>query len=104
LGAPARMSAAGSGTVKAWPGRSALTGFLLLLAAPLGLAGCAATARCPTPTRQLDRVREETVRTREAADQAEAEEAAWDARKDAAAERVRTIQARLDSLASERHR
>jgi hypothetical protein len=97
------MSAAGSGAAKAWPGRSVLTGFLLILTIPLGLAGCAGTVRCPTPTSQLDHARQETVRRREELEKAEAEEGAWDARKEAAAERVRAIQARLDSLASERH-
>jgi hypothetical protein len=40
---------------------------------------------------------------REEADRAEAEEEAWDARREAAAERARAIKARLDSLAAERH-
>ena len=40
---------------------------------------------------------------REEADRAAAEEDAWGARREAAAERVRTIKARLDSLASEHH-
>jgi len=70
----------------------------------LGLGGCGrATVRCPIPTSQLDRSRQETVRIREEADQAVAEEEAWAARKEAAAERVRVIKARLDSLASEHH-
>ena len=90
---------------KAWPDRRALTAFLLLLSAPLGLAGCGhATVPCPTPVGQLERVRQETVRMMEDTDKAVAEEEAWDARKTAAAERVEATRARLDSLASERHR
>jgi hypothetical protein len=70
----------------------------------LGLAGCGrATVRCPIPTSQLDRSRQETIRMREEADRASAEEEAWGARREAASERAKTIKARLDSLASEHH-
>ena len=98
------MPPARSGTVKAWPGRRALAAVMFLGATALGAPGCGgATVRCPTPTTQLDRLRDESERLREDADRAHTEEGAWDARKEAAAQRVSDIQARLDSLAAVRH-
>jgi ABC-type phosphate transport system auxiliary subunit len=77
---------------------------LLVGAAALGPSGCGqATVPCPTPTSQLDRLRSETERLRQDADRAQAEQGAWDARRQAAAQRVSGIQARLDSLAAVRH-
>lgn len=93
-----------SRTVKAWPGRRTLAAVVFLGAMALGAPGCGqATVPCPTPTTQLDRLRAETERRREDADRAHTEEGAWDARKEAAAQRVSDIQARLDSLAAVRH-
>lgn len=90
-------------TASAWPGRRTLT-VALLLGAALGASGCGqATVPCPTPTTQLDRLRAEAERAREDADRAQAEQGAWDARREAAAQRVTDIQARLDSLAAVRH-
>ena len=75
----------------------------LLVAIPLGLAGCGhATVPCPTPTVELDRLRAETERAREDTERAATEEGAWEARKDAAEQRVRDIEARNDSLAGAR--
>lgn len=98
------MPPARSGTVKAWPGRRTLAAVMFLGATALGAPGCGqATVPCPTPTTQLDRLRDETERLREDADRAHTEEGAWDARREAAAQRVSDIQARLDSLAAVRH-
>jgi hypothetical protein len=92
---------AGSGTAGIRPALPVLAALFLLVVIPLGLTGCGhATVPCPTPTRELDRLRVETERLREDAERAEAEEEAWVARKDAAAQRVRDIQARRDSLAA----
>jgi hypothetical protein len=77
---------------------------LLLGTTALGAAGCGqATVPCPTPTAQLDLLREETERFRDETERAQAEEGAWDARREAAARRVSDIEARLDSLAAVRH-
>jgi hypothetical protein len=77
----------------------------LLVITPLGVAGCGhATVPCPTPTVELDRIRAETEQAREDSEKAQEEEGAWEARKEAAAQRVRDIQARLDSLAAARSR
>lgn len=100
---PPDLSAAGSGTAKAWPGRSALTAFLILFTALFGLAGCGhATVPCPTPTTQLDRLRGEAERLREETERAQTEEGAWEARREAAASRAEAAQARLDSIAAGR--
>ena len=99
------MPAAGSGTARIRPGRPSPTVVSLLLAIPLGLAGCGhATVPCPTPTTELDRSRAETERMRQDTEKAQSEEEAWGARKDAAEQRVRDIQARNDSLADARGR
>jgi hypothetical protein len=76
----------------------------LLGTTALGVAGCGqATVPCPTPTTRLDRLRDETGRLRDDAERAQAEQGAWDARKEAAAQRVSDMEARLDSLAAVRH-
>lgn len=96
---------AGFGTARIRPGLPALTALFLLVTIPLGLTGCGhATVPCPTPTTELDRARAETERLRADADRAQTEEEAWGARKDAAAQRVRDIEARNDSLAGARSR
>jgi hypothetical protein len=59
---------------------------------------------CPTPTAELDRLRGETERIREASEQAAGEEEAWGARKEAAEQRLRDIEARRDSLADVQRR
>jgi hypothetical protein len=70
----------------------------------LDIIGCGhATVPCPTPTTQLDRLRDETERLRQDTERAKAEEGAWDARREAAAQRVSEMEARLDSLAAVRH-
>ena len=97
------MPPAGSGTARIRPGLPALTAFFLLVAIPLGFTGCGhATVPCPTPTTELDRLRAETERARENTERARAEEEGWVARKEAAAQRVRDIEARNDSLAGAR--
>jgi hypothetical protein len=94
---------AGSGTARFRPGLPALTAFFLLVAIPLGLTGCGhATVPCPTPTTELDRLRSESERLRQDAERAQSEEEAWGARKEAAAQRLRDIEARNDSLAGAR--
>jgi len=86
-----------------WPGRPAPTVMSLLVTTLLGVAGCGhATVPCPTPTTELDRLRAETDRTREEKEKAQEEEGAWEARKEAAAQRVRDIEARIDSVAAAR--
>lgn len=72
---------------------------MILITTPFGLAGCGhATVPCPTPTTDLDRLRGETERLRQDTERAQGEEEAWNARKEAAAQRVADTQARLDSL------
>lgn len=84
--------------------RRALSVVFLLGTTTLGVSGCGqATVPCPTPTTQLDRLRAETESLREEADRAKTEQGAWEARKEAAAQRVSDIQARLDSLAAVPH-
>jgi hypothetical protein len=76
----------------------------LLGTTAFGVTGCGhATVPCPTPTTQLDRLRDETERLRADAERARTEEGAWDARREAAAQRASDMEARLDSLAAVRH-
>ena len=99
------LPAAGSGTARIRPGRPSPIVVSLLLAIPLGLAGCGhATVPCPTPTTELDRLRAETEEKRQDTEKAQTEEEAWGARREAAEQRVRDIQARNDSLADARRR
>jgi hypothetical protein len=96
--------AAGSVTAGIWPVRRALAVSFLLVATALGVTGCgSATVPCPTPTTQLDRLREETERQREEGERARTEAGAWNARKEAAGRRVSDMEARLDSLAAVHH-
>jgi hypothetical protein len=82
-----------------WPKRSVLAGLLLLAATPPTLAGCGhATVPCPTPTSELDRLRDETEGAREETDRAGAEADALEARRDAAEQRAAAARAALDSL------
>jgi hypothetical protein len=95
--ARAEAMPAESKTARNWPERSILAGLLLFAWTPL--AGCGhATVPCPTPTSELDRLRDETEAARAETDRAEAEEEALEARRDAAAEGVAAAQAALDSL------
>ena len=85
--------------VRNWSDFSVLTALLLLSTTPLAVTGCGhATVPCPTPTSELDRLRDETEGARAETDRAEAEGAALEARREAAAERVAAGQAALDSL------
>ncbi len=87
------------GPARKWPGRSLLAAFCLLITSALALLGCGhATVPCPTPTAELDRLRNETDRLREEAEAKAAEEEALGARRDDAAQRVEAARARLDSL------
>lgn len=82
-----------------WSERSVLAALFLLTTAPLAVTGCGhATVPCPTPTSELDRLRDETDRARAEMDRALAEEAALEARRDDAAQRVGAAKAALDSL------
>ena len=82
-----------------WSERYVLAGLLLLVATPIAVAGCGhATVPCPTPTSELDRLRDDTERVRTETDRAEAEGAALEDRRDAAALRAAVAQAALDSL------
>jgi hypothetical protein len=86
-------------TARNWPERSILAGLLLCAWTPLLLAGCGhATVPCPTPTSELDRLRDETGAASAETDRADVEEGALEARRDAAAERVAAAQEALDSL------
>ncbi len=97
--APAEVSSAGIGPARIWSGRSALAGLTILASTLFAVIGCGhATVPCPTPTRELDRLREETDRTRDAMDQAIAEERALKARRDAEARRLLVARESLDSL------
>ena len=97
----AELPPALSGAARMWPGYQALAMLALLSFSSIGLAGCGgATTPCPTPVSQLDHLRGETERLREETERAQAEEGAWDARKEAAGQRVLAAQARLDSLAA----
>jgi len=103
--AKAELPPAGSRTARMLPGRPVPTLVIPLVTMLLGVIGCGhATVPCPTPTVELDRLRAETDRVREDSDKAQGEEGAWEARKEAAAQRVRDIEARLDSLAAARSR
>ena len=82
-----------------WPERCVLAGLLLIAVTPLAATGCGhATVPCPTPTSELDQLREETDTARSETDRAEAEQAALEARRDAASGRAAAAQAALDSL------
>ena len=103
--AKAELPPAGSRTARMWPGRPVPTLAFLLVTMLLGVMGCGhATVPCPTPTVELDHLRAETDRARQDSEKAQGEEGAWGARKEAAAQRVRDIEARIDSLAAARSR
>ena len=105
VGRQVEILAAGSPTAKAWPVPEAAIVFFLLVTPSLGLAGCGhATVPCPTPTTELDHLRNETERLREETERVQTEEEAWNARRDAAQARAEEAQARLDSLEAERNR
>jgi hypothetical protein len=74
----------------------------LLLGALLGLpilAGCGgAHAPCPTPTSEIDRLRQESTRMQTDLDRAVAEERRLRSERDAAALKLGAAQAALDSL------
>jgi len=82
-------------------GRSLLVILCLLALASLAVMGCGhATVPCPTPTQELDRLREETERTRSDMDRALAEDRALKARREAAIQRATAAQQAADSLAA----
>lgn len=85
-----------------WPARLAAEARGLLLGALLGLpilAGCGgAHAPCPTPTSEIDRLRQESTRMQTDLDRAVAEERRLRSERDAAALKLGAAQAALDSL------
>ncbi len=100
----AGLPATCSHTAKGWPVPGTAIVLLFLVTMPLGVTGCGhATVPCPTPTTELDRLRSETERLREDTERVQTEEGAWEARRDAAAQRAEDAQARLDSLGAERN-
>jgi hypothetical protein len=67
----------------------------------LVLSGCGgATAPCPTPTTELDRLRTESQAAEGKLDQATEADRELKAKRDAASRRIETAQAALDSLGS----
>ena len=69
------------------------------------VAGCGhATVPCPTPTQELDRLREETERTRAAMDRELALTRALAVKWDAEAGRLIAAEASLDSLGTRERR
>jgi hypothetical protein len=98
-------SPAHSRTARIRPARPATSLLYFLIAIPFGLTGCGhATVPCPTPTSDLDRLRAQSEELRDNVDKSKTEEDAWEARRDAAAQRVREIEARRDSLRDARTR
>ena len=82
-------------------GRSVLVTLCLLAFAPIAVTGCGhATVPCPTPTQELDRLRDEADRARTDMDRALAEERALKARREAMMQRAAAAQHTLDSLAA----
>jgi len=82
------MAAFGSGACRA---------FLVLLISAAGCGG--ATAPCPTPTTELDRLRGESERLDKELERATREERAMSTRRDEAGRRITAAQAALDSIA-----
>ena len=73
---------------------------LAIFAVLISAAGCGgATAPCPTPTTELDRLRGETERLERDLARTTREDRALAARRDEAARRIAAAQAALDSLA-----
>ena len=90
-------------TVRFWPyaSRGALASISVALA--LGLAGCGgATARCPTPTTELDSLRTVSDRLESQVDRETADGRTLETRRDQAAHRAAVAEAALDSLAGVR--
>jgi len=90
--------------VRIWPGPGwaalgwdARRAFLVLLISAAGCGG--ATAPCPTPTTELDRLRDENERLEQDLTQATRDERAISARRDEAGRRIAAAQAVLDSIA-----
>ena len=76
-----------------------------LLALLLSAAGCGgATAPCPTPTTELDRLRDESERLEQDLAKATREERALSAQREEAGRRVASAQAALDSIAAAKRR
>ena len=85
-------------SVRFWPrpGSAILASIALALAA--NLAGCGATAPCPTPTTELDSLRTVAEGLESQVDRETAEGRTLEARRDQQAARAATAQAALDSL------
>ena len=92
-------------SVQFWPGRGAastlvaLCGLIFLLPAASGCGG--ATAPCPTPTTELDRLRDQAERLDTELERATAQERALRAQREVAGRRIEAAQAALDSLVPE---
>ena len=87
--------------VRILSGRAVLAALCLLALAPLAVGGCGhATVPCPTPTRELDRLRAETEQARAVMERALAEDWALKARRETAAQRAMVARQTLDSLAA----
>ncbi|HEY6221924.1 MAG TPA: hypothetical protein VIX13_05245 [Candidatus Eisenbacteria bacterium] len=87
-----------------WPGQGwaalssdACRAFLVLLISAAGCGG--ATAPCPTPTTELDRLRGESERLEQDLERATREERAVSAQREEAGRRIAAAQAALDSIA-----
>lgn len=96
-------------SVQNWPGRGgpapalvALCGLIFLLPAAAGCGG--ATAPCPTPTTELDQLRERAERLDEELERATALERAQRLQREEAGRRIEAAHAVLDSLGREQAR
>jgi len=102
MGRRGRLGA--SQPVRFWPGRGwaalspdACRALLVLLISAAGCGG--ATAPCPTPTTELDRLRDQSERLEQDLARATREERALSAQREEAGRRIAAAQAALDSIA-----
>jgi len=105
-----RMRRLGPGhPVRIWPGSGwaafssdACRAILVLLISAAGCGG--ATAPCPTPTTELDRLRNESERLEQDLERATREERGLSAQREEAGRRIAAAQAALDSIARVKRR
>ena len=95
--------------VRFWPGSGwavfssgAWRAFIVLLISAAGCGG--ATAPCPTPTTELDRLRNESERLEQDLARATREDRALSGQRDEAGRRIAAAQAALDSIAAAKRR